>query len=491
MFLFCSWLWGCTGQSHPNHVDWVSVVSILLSIVSIVSKSYIVSISMVRSIFSFKMMCICFDVVSLFYIFASLFLATEDTGNTVVLPWLGRPVDILSAAWLAQVIVFAGWLFALFMVIGLDTTLGHWRKAMHAPHNHSEGSLDLLVQSVGLLIIAVAMWLPLMVVLCATNFSFFLLLLRALEEPFLEAYYPLYNNVLRLLHGPDFKTKLQAYNMVAIQAQHGQVWASPNPRLHGRGAALMMVCSKNDLKLRDLRVASQVAFSWKKMFTDFASDTKEMVDDRVQMGMYQQRESFSSRLAAKCCFQARLCLLRFAIMFTTLLYVLLSVSTVLYPPASFALALRAKFTGQTSWSGVHVFQTMLYLASLLLLLGIASKAYSVVPWYVRALRHMVPISRRHQNVQDAMGLPKSQDDYDLASCYDMDLYPRHHRTAKAQHDAGELLDLIFRHTVTLYCERSGRSENDVMLEVKEHADNGDTTATAYLMEFLHVIGRAA
>ena len=109
------------GQSEPDHVDWVSVFSIVLSILSIVSKSYIVSISMIREIFTFKMLAICYDVVCLFYIFASLFLttATGPAPKTSGLrcrcsaPSAWRAADTPTAllVWIWSTIALSAWLF--------------------------------------------------------------------------------------------------------------------------------------------------------------------------------------------------------------------------------------------------------------------------------------------------------------------------------------------------------------------------------------------
>jgi len=119
------------GQNEPNHVDWVSVFSIVLSILSIVSKSYIVSISMLRDIFTFKMLAICYDVVCLFYIFASLFLyddaAADGDGEGWSLPLLrpmgvegGRRVDVLSFVWIWSSVALSTWLFLALATLLMD-----------------------------------------------------------------------------------------------------------------------------------------------------------------------------------------------------------------------------------------------------------------------------------------------------------------------------------------------------------------------------------
>jgi hypothetical protein len=130
------------GQSEPDHVDWVSVFSIVLSILSIVSKSYIVSISMIREIFTFKMLAICYDVVCLFYIFASLFLTTgdgsgpENFGSS--LPLLrpvgmegGRHVDTLSFVWIWSTIALSAWLFLAVRTLLVLAGLFSFRMSLH------------------------------------------------------------------------------------------------------------------------------------------------------------------------------------------------------------------------------------------------------------------------------------------------------------------------------------------------------------------------
>merc|ERR1712093_870609 len=96
--------------------DWLSVLSIILSIVSIISKSYIVSISMVRSIFTFKMLAITYDTIALFYIFSSLFLAAPDDPDTIILPFIHRGVDPLSAMWLAGLFFITVWLWVVVLL---------------------------------------------------------------------------------------------------------------------------------------------------------------------------------------------------------------------------------------------------------------------------------------------------------------------------------------------------------------------------------------
>jgi len=62
-----------------TNVSWLNIFSICLSLVSILSKSYMVSLSMLRSVFKFKLLLICYDVVALFYVFTVLFLAEDES----------------------------------------------------------------------------------------------------------------------------------------------------------------------------------------------------------------------------------------------------------------------------------------------------------------------------------------------------------------------------------------------------------------------------
>lgn len=474
------------GQAHPNHVDWVSVVSILLSIVSIVSKSYIVSISMVRSIFRFKMIAICFDVVTLFFVFASLFLATEDTPHTLPLPLLDRRVDVLSFVWLAQLVLFTGWLYFVWLVIGVDTyvTSALDRLLAHRDRVTVGEVADALFVAVGLLIIGTAMWLPLMVVLCAANVSFVVVVLKNLEEVFPEEMYPFYNQVLRLLQGPDFKTKLQAYNLVAIAAEYGgsQAYLGPDKGNFMRTSQdALAVCDAERLSLREFRRATDKNTSFSAMLAEFNKDTRNFAQD--------QQSKHLSDVCPGCTWlldrvirPVRLLALRGSIILTVTLYLGLSLSTLLFPPTSFALAVHDRYFhdggGPTALDGVYTFQLILFMASLALFICILRDSFTVLPWYFRALNHMVPVRRTNLTVvSKALGMKPE------------DLGKNHNIHSTINIDA--VMDFMFKRVVAVYSARSGRSEADVWCEVHANAESADTTATAHCMECLHLLGRAA
>ncbi len=58
-------------------------------------------------------------------------------------------------------------------------------------------------------------------------------------------------------------------------------------------------------------------------------------------------------------------------------------------------------------------------------------------------------------------------------------------------DKATVLDHAFRRVVTTYSARSGRPELDVYAEVDEHGEGSDGVCTAYCMECMFLIGRAA
>merc|ERR1719331_2570905 len=99
---------------------------------------------------------------------------------------------------------------------------------------------------------------------------------------------------------------------------------------------------------------------------------------------------------------------------------------------------------EASWDGVRTFQTILFCMSVVLLALLIWKAFTVLPWYIKCLWHMTPITRGISIVARAVNKPAQ--------------------------DKATVLDHAFRRVVTTYSARSGRSELDVYAEVDEHGE---------------------
>lgn len=497
-------------------VDWLSVLSIILSIVSIISKSYIVSISMVRSIFTFKMLAITYDTIALFYIFSSLFLGDSSDPGAIEVPILNRALDPLSAIWLYGMVFITVWLYFVWLIFGFDISYTDWEKRIKTANSRAAVrsiTIEHAVMSIGFLAIGTVLWLPLMVVLTACNVSFVLVALKNLEEPFNEDYFPLYSRVLRLFaSGEDLKTKIQAYNCVAIECQyesaHGSrpeytathlkaQWLPDQRKLLShttndpKAREMLFALNLPTFHLSNLRIANNSSLNsivngvakemdppttasnhYSQSTTNASSfqyraSLEALTNDSTPCSCCHSPECMARKIRARIfCRRARIFVSQAMFVVTMLLYFLASLSTLLYPPVSFVMILSQRLgSAEASWDGVRTFQTILFCMSVVLLSMLIWKAFTVLPWYIKCLWHMTPISRGITNVARAVN--------------------------KSSMDKATVLDHVFRRVVTTYSARSGRPELDVYAEVNEHDENSDGVCTAYCMECLFLIGRAA
>jgi len=152
---------------------------------------------------------------------------------------------------------------------------------------------------------------------------------------------------------------------------------------------------------------------------------------------------------------------------TCIAYFVLSATTLFYPPISFGIALTQRLTDpdHVAWDGVRLFQSVLFCASFSLFLGLLYKGTTVLPWYVRCLWHMIPITSTNFSTLS--------------------------RVLGSGPHKPQVLDAIFQRTVAVYSARSGRTEDDIYEEVEEHSDAATSAMTGYCMECLHILGRAA
>merc|ERR1719198_1372362 len=131
-------------------------------------------------------------------------------------------------------------------------------------------------------------------------------------------------------------------------------------------------------------------------------------------------------------------------------------------------------SGGLSWSGVRVFQSVLFAMSFSLLVGLLHKAATVLPWYIKCLWHMH--TPRRSVTQLARGGSSGSGP-----------------GARLKNQSkGAVLDALFRTVVLRYSERTGRDEDDVMREVTEHGgsplDPGKQSKTeACFMECMYLI----
>eukprot|EP00662_Eupelagonemidae_sp_cell21_P044431 gene44431-41946_t len=72
-------------------------MSIVISVLSIVSKAYVVSVSFDLAAFCAKFLLIAYDIFSLFYVFSSLL--SRDAPQEVDMPIVGRRVSHLANLW--------------------------------------------------------------------------------------------------------------------------------------------------------------------------------------------------------------------------------------------------------------------------------------------------------------------------------------------------------------------------------------------------------
>ena len=86
------------------------------------------------------MLAITYDTIALFYIFSSLFLGDDSTPSAVAVPFLDRSLDPLSAAWLYSMAFLTAWLYAVWLVFGLDVGYTEWEKRYKASGTNAQVS---------------------------------------------------------------------------------------------------------------------------------------------------------------------------------------------------------------------------------------------------------------------------------------------------------------------------------------------------------------
>lgn len=87
-------------QRNPEALSVLQFASIGVSVASIMSKAYIACNSIIRQLFVFKFLCICFDISGLFYTITALWRARRGDAGTIDIFFLTRPVDVASAIWI-------------------------------------------------------------------------------------------------------------------------------------------------------------------------------------------------------------------------------------------------------------------------------------------------------------------------------------------------------------------------------------------------------
>jgi len=471
-------------QQDPGQVNYVSILSISLSILSIISKSYICSLSMARQIFVFKMTTICYDGVALFYIFASLFLAQPGDPLTVTVRFLGREMDGLSAAWVYTMTGFVGWLLLFVCLICMDEFICEVHRICNETGTRAKRCsflMEHLVASFGFMVMGAAFLLPVLVLLVGANVSLLALAIARIEEGFHEPWFPFYNRVLRLLQGPDFKSKLRAYNQVAIRAQWeghrysvvpgdlGEVVLAEDlhPSAFGirdqQALNLFNVCADPDLSLSRLRQQT-VSDAW-SMLLRFNKQTRYRGGVGAGGGPARY-PCFVRFMAARTWF------------FTTyagvnvILFVVTSAMTVLYPVISLGFTIHRHI--HVGWGdaldGARLFQLILFTTAAALFCVIAWLLCGAVPRYIKCLWHMTPMKRTVENV---------------TAC------SRKMLELPDQCTKSQLLEGLFRKIVQEYSKMSGRSERDIVKEVDERAESKTSPALGYAMELVHILSRAA
>jgi len=337
--------------------------------------------------------------------------------------------------------------------------------------------------------------------------------LKNLEDPFNEDYFPLYSRVLRLFaSGEDLKTKIQAYNCVAIECQYETAAAAPDGRRDltptilkaqwlpdqrklkphtsdPKAREMLFALNLPAFHLSNLRIANNTSMNsivngvTKEMDAPATSDNHyntmggvnssyrgpldAMANNNACCSCCHSPECMARKIRARIfCRKVRIFLSQAIFVITLFLYFLASLSTLLYPPISFVMILAQRLgSDEASWDGVRTFQTILFCMSVVLLALLIWKAFTVLPWYIKCLWHMTPITRGISIVARAVNKPAQ--------------------------DKATVLDHAFRRVVTTYSARSGRSELDVYAEVDEHGEGSDGVCTAYCMECMFLIGRAA
>lgn len=114
-------------HSSKQQINWVSILSITISLSSIMSKMYVMCSSKFFWLFVFKYLCCCHDITLMFYTLSALWDAENDSTDAVKLFFLTRKVDYFSAIWCVHFFLeAAGVIFAIAcaVVAGGLFTLG-------------------------------------------------------------------------------------------------------------------------------------------------------------------------------------------------------------------------------------------------------------------------------------------------------------------------------------------------------------------------------
>jgi hypothetical protein len=387
-------------------VAWVSIVSIILSIVSILSKSYIVSLSMTRPIFKAKMLVICFDVVALFYIFATLFMGDMGEVHLIHMPLIGMRVGVWSYLWIWKFVLFSVWSYLCFLGYGINSVIDEWHSISRRTYSHttkSDSKQALIFGALACVASSAMLWVPLMLVVEATNMAFLVWWLRKGEAPFAETDYPLYCKVLSLVNGPDSRTKLQSANVVFAREQIG-LKGHANGYAYNRNRESMQqvvdACSMDgDMDMVALRTAmkkhhphSTPAEYATARYRKFAEDPLSNRQALVSGGASAQLDS--------CSYRCKAAFVHGVVVATVGAFIVSSVYSLVYPPLTFAVLVAQHLQGKVDMmQGARGFATILFVALLAIFVWISTVGRSSVQAYTRVIWHLQPI-KHHPNEVD-------------------------------------------------------------------------------------------
>eukprot|EP00667_Euglena_gracilis_P010173 EG_transcript_10360 len=143
-----------------DQVTAIQILSIVLSIVSIISKAYALSLSLDLRVFALKLLMLSYDVLAMFFLFASLFAPPTLESGTCPLAGLATlNISMLACVWL--------WYFLAlcpFFVLG-GFLLGLYLPARAAHDGDSTAAAGRLVA------IWASVWLPVLVLLPVPKLS--------------------------------------------------------------------------------------------------------------------------------------------------------------------------------------------------------------------------------------------------------------------------------------------------------------------------------
>ena len=152
-----------------QEVTPVQILSVALSIVSILSKAYALSLSLDMKVFFLKMMMLSYDVLAMFFSFSSLFTRPYDSQQCYLLFWGQCHVSPLACVWL--------WYFLLLCPVFI---LGGFINGLYLPARavHDGQSIKSALRQV---CFWASVWLPAVILLPVPRLSPLVLLIHLYE----------------------------------------------------------------------------------------------------------------------------------------------------------------------------------------------------------------------------------------------------------------------------------------------------------------------